>query len=89
MQGINQKQTVDPKVKGDFTDSNMKQQQRLVAGLISREAWEPTPIDDYAKDGGPGEVWLLCSFAINLCALNWNKVSKFAISNQTALKLVA
>ena len=20
------------------------------------------PIDDYAKDGGPGEVWLLCSF---------------------------
>ena len=19
-------------------------------------------IDDYAKDGGPGEVWLLCSF---------------------------
>ena len=22
----------------------------------------PVIMDDYAKDGGPGEVWLLCSF---------------------------
>ena len=28
-----------------------------------REGWLLNlKIDDYAKDGGPGEVWILCSF---------------------------
>ena len=26
-----------------------------------KENWKQ--IDDYAKNGGPGEVWLLCSFS--------------------------
>ena len=46
------------------------------------------PIDDYAKDGGPGEVWLLCSF-YHESLRTWIKtiVNKFAISNHTALIL--
>ena len=45
-------------------------------------------IDDYAKGGGPGEVWLLCSF-YHESLRTWIKtiVSKFAISNRTALIL--
>ena len=45
-------------------------------------------IDDYAKDGGTGEVWLLCSF-YHEHLHNWIKtnVNKFGISNNTALKL--
>ena len=27
-----------------------------------RKDWNHAPVDDYAKDGGPGVVWLLCSF---------------------------
>ena len=44
--------------------------------------------DNYAKDGGPGEVWLLCSFYHDPLS-NWIKanVNKFAISNHTSLKL--
>ena len=47
-----------------------------------------TRIDDYAKDDGPGEVWLLCSFYHELLR-TWivTNVNKFAISNHTALKL--
>ena len=45
-------------------------------------------IDDYAKDVGPGEVWLLCSF-YHESLRTWIKttVNKFAISNHTALIL--
>ena len=45
-------------------------------------------IGDYAKDGGLGEVWLLCSF-YHEPLRTWIKtiVNKFAISNHTALIL--
>ena len=45
-----------------------------------------TAVDDYAKDGGPGEVRLLCSF-YHESLRTWIKtiVNKFAISNHTAL----
>ena len=45
-------------------------------------------IDDYAKDGGSGEVWLLCSF-YHEPLRTWieTNVNKFAISNHTALNL--
>ena len=45
-------------------------------------------IDDYAKDGGPGEVWHLCSF-YHESLRTWVKtiVNKFAISNPSALIL--
>ena len=47
-----------------------------------------TTIDDYAKDAGPGEVWLLCSFYHeSLCSWIKTIVKKFAISNHIALKL--
>ena len=45
-------------------------------------------IDDYAKDGGPAEVWLLCSFyhePLRTCIKT--NVNKFAISTHAALKL--
>ena len=47
-----------------------------------------TAIDDYAKDGRPGEVWLLCSF-YHKSLRTWieTSVDKFAILNHTALKL--
>ena len=32
-----------------------------------------TAIDDYAKDGGPGEVWLLCNF-YHECLRTWIKI---------------
>ena len=46
-----------------------------------------TQIDDYAKDGGPGEVWLLCSF-YHEPLRTWIKtnINKFAISTHTTLK---
>ena len=46
------------------------------------------PIDDYAEDGGPGEVWLLCS-SYHESLRTWIKTiaNKFAISNHTALIL--
>ena len=45
-------------------------------------------IHDYAKNGGPGEVRLLCSF-YHESLRTWIKttVNKFAISNHTALIL--
>ena len=45
-------------------------------------------IDDYAKDGGPGELWLLCSF-YHGSLRTWIKtiVNRFAISNHTAMIL--
>ena len=48
------------------------------------------PIDNYAKDGGPGEVRLLCSF-YHESLRTWIKtiLNKFAISNHTALILGA
>ena len=46
------------------------------------------PIDDYAKDGGPREVRLFCSFyQESLCIWIKTTVNKFAISNYTALIL--
>ena len=51
--------------------------------------WETTgSVDDNAKDGGPGEVWLLCSF-YHEPLRSWIKtnVNKFAISGHTAFKL--
>ena len=37
-------------------------------------------IDDYAKDGGPGEVWLLCSFHNDpLRAYTIKNIDNFAI----------
>ena len=45
-------------------------------------------IDDNAKDGGPGEVWLLCSFYHEpLQTLIKTNVNKFAIWSHTAFKL--
>ena len=45
-------------------------------------------IDDYAKDGGQGEVWLLCSFYHEPLRTGIETyVTKFAISNHTALEL--
>ena len=45
-------------------------------------------IDDYAKDGGPGEVWLLCSFSHEPLR-SWIKtnVNTFTNSSHTALIL--
>ena len=45
-------------------------------------------IDNYAKDGGRGEAWLLCSFYYESLR-TWIKtiVNKLAISNHTALIL--
>ena len=45
-------------------------------------------INDYAKDGGLGEVWILCSFCHEPLR-TWIKsnVNKFAISSHAALKL--
>ena len=45
-------------------------------------------IDDYAENGGPGEVWLLCRF-YHESLRTWIKtiVNKFAISNCAALIL--
>ena len=45
-------------------------------------------IDDYAKDGGLGDVWILCNFYHEPLRI-WIKtnVNKFAISSHTALKL--
>ena len=44
------------------------------------------PTDDYAKNGGPGEVRLLCSFYHeSLCTWIKTTVNKFAISNHTVL----
>ena len=43
---------------------------------------------DYVKDGGPGEVRLLCNFYHEpLCTSIGTNVNKFAISNHAALKL--
>ena len=45
-------------------------------------------IDDHTKDGGPGEVRLLCSFNHEpLRARIKTGVNKIAISTHTALKL--
>ena len=45
-------------------------------------------IDDYAKNGGQGEVWLLCSFYHkSLCTWIKTILNKFASSSQTALIL--
>ena len=45
-------------------------------------------MDDYTKDGGPGEVWLVCSFYPESLR-TWIKtiVNKFAILNHTTLIL--
>ena len=45
-------------------------------------------IDNYAEDGGPGDVWLSCSF-YHEPLHTWIKidVNKFAISAHMALKL--
>ena len=45
-------------------------------------------MNDYAKDGGPGEVWLLCSFYHDSLR-TWIEtiVNKFAVSNHMALIL--
>ena len=54
-----------------------------------RFLWERSgEIDDYAEDGGPGEVRLLCSF-YHEPLRTWIEmnVNMFAISNYTALKL--
>ena len=59
---------------------------------LSKESTKPTSIflliDDHAEDGGPGEVWVLCSFYHEpLCSWIKINVNKFAISSHTALKL--
>ena len=42
-------------------------------------------IDNYAKDGRPGEAWLLCSFYHEpLHTLIEGNANKFAISKHTA-----
>ena len=62
------------------TKSRQKDKRRFVPNLPR--------IDDYAEDGGPGEVWLLCSFYHeSLCTRIKTIVNKFAISNHTALIL--
>ena len=53
--------------------------------MVNRDSKQ---IDDYAKHGGPGDVWLLGSFYHeSLCAWIKTIVNKFAISNHTALIL--
>ena len=56
--------------------------------LLSHIITNLVTIDDYAKDGGPGEVRLLCSFCHEPLRI-WIKtnVNKFAISSHTVLKL--
>ena len=45
-------------------------------------------IDDYAKDGGPGEISVLCSFYHGTLRTSIKtNANKFAISSHTALKL--
>ena len=57
--------------------------------FVSRP-WQASEIwiEGYAKDGGPGKVWFLCSF-YHESLRTWIKtiVNKFAISNHTALIL--
>ena len=45
-------------------------------------------IDNYAKDGGPGEAWFLCGFYHEPLRI-WNKtnVNNFAFWSRTTLKL--
>ena len=46
------------------------------------------PLDGYAKDGGPGEVYLHVVFTMSLCVLELKyNDNKFAIWSHTALKL--
>ena len=51
-------------------------------------SFKGSSIDDYAKNGGPVEVWFLCGFYHESLS-TWIKtiVNKFAISNYTALIL--
>ena len=60
----------------------------IESGCTSLQFFSGFQIDDYAKDGGPGEVWLVCSFYHKpLRTRTETNVNKFAISNHTALKL--
>ena len=60
----------------------------LFSCLIFRRLNRSCPIDDDAKDGGPGEVWISCSF-YHEPLRTWIKtnVNKFAIWSRTAFKL--
>ena len=59
----------------------------LERSVISKHIWKIW-IDDYAKDGGSGEVWLLCNFDHDpLCTWIKTNVNKFAILIHTVLKL--
>ena len=52
------------------------------------QGWRCQTIGHYAEDGGPGEVWFLCSF-YHEPLRSWIKtnVNKFVILSHTALKL--
>ena len=65
-----------------------RDQDKSYQNIVRRPFIAVLSVDDYAKDGGPGEVWLLCSFYHGPLR-TWieTNVSKFAISNHTALKL--
>ena len=59
---------------------------RSLEFTITTAAGKLDPMDDYGKDGGPGEVLLLCSFYHeSLCTWLKTIVNKFAISNHTVL----
>ena len=67
--------------------------QNLYLQWIATDRWAilrslTTNLDNYAKDGGPGKFWLLCSF-YHEPLRSWIKtnVNKFATSSHTALKL--
>ena len=45
-------------------------------------------IDDYAKDGGQGEVWLVCSFYHDLCGLHFVSCKLLSSYSQVRSKLL-
>ena len=72
--------------KPGFSDVGQSGLPKVTAVIVDLAIF--SVIDDYAKDGGPGEVRLLCSF-YHEPLRSWieKDVNKFAISNHTALTL--
>ena len=54
---------------------------QIASGILRRTSKLPT--DDYAKDGGPGALQLLCSFAMILRALKSLEMLKTLLSELT------
>ena len=72
-----------------ITEEESRRPNLAQSGNLSRKYfWQNSTIGDYAKDGGLGEVWILCSF-YHVPLRIWIKtnVNKFATSSHMALKL--